>query len=518
MAVLFYIQRSLLRGYMSRLLTLTRAARLVGVTRGALQKKIVGGELETFEGMVSPEDLLRAYPETHLDDTAVMERFTQIKDNAFSLRVRERILPDLDVLLTRLTALGKELSQLKSQMTRYQDTLAQLDERFAGMERNDARLGPAFAALRSWMRGELEKNASPSDGSHALIIRDTLLRLMVAQVQLLPGGREFFVEGSDSILEAALRAGISLPYGCSDGSCGLCKARIVSGQSQPVREPLFKLSPDDQARGQVLLCCHAALTDLVIEATPPAGVQDIPRQQLVAEVKAIEFPAEDMAVLHLRSPASRRLRFLSGQHVRLDLGAGIAADYPVASCPCEDRSLQFHVRRRADSAFAVKVFAGLGDADAVSVIGPFGEFVLQAESDRPLLFIAADDGFAPIKSLIEHALALDVAEAIHLYWFGLHAHGQYLDNLCRAWADALDNVFYTSVMLPPETTAAGAAALSTPALTVNLERLTQAHPDLAAFEVYLAGPRAFVDFTRGLLLQHGLPDRQLHVDFTSEAT
>lgn len=502
---------------MSRLLTLTRAARLVGVTRGALQKKIVGGELETFEGMVSPEDLLRAYPETRLDDNTVMERFSQIKDNAFSRRVRERILPDLDVLLARLTGLGKELSQLKSQMTHYQDVLARLDERLAGMEQNDARLRPAFGALRTWMRNELEKNPSAADATHALVIRDTLLRLMVAQVRLLPGGREFFVEGSDSILEAALRAGISLPYGCSDGSCGLCKARIVSGQIQPQREPAFKLSAEDRARGQALLCCHLALTDLVIEATPPAHVRDIPRQQLVAQVKAIEFPVADLAVLHLRSPASRRLRFLSGQHVRLDLGDGMSAEYPVASCPCEERTLQFHVRRRADHAFSARVFAGLGDADVVSVDGPFGEFVLQDESDRPLLFIAADDGFAPIKSLIEHALALDVAEFMHLYWFGMHAQGQYLDNLCRAWADALDNFLYTPIMLLPASPPAGAAGLSQPELVADLERLIQTHPDLAAFEVYVAGPPAFVDLTRGFLLTHGLPQPQLHVDYTGEA-
>jgi CDP-4-dehydro-6-deoxyglucose reductase len=297
----------------------------------------------------------------------------------------------------------------------------------------------------------------------------------------------------------------------------LCKARIVSGQIQPQREPAFKLSAEDRARGQALLCCHLALTDLVIEATPPAHVRDIPRQQLVAQVKAIEFPVADLAVLHLRSPASRRLRFLSGQHVRLDLGDGMSAEYPVASCPCEERTLQFHVRRRADHAFSARVFAGLGDADVVSVDGPFGEFVLQDESDRPLLFIAADDGFAPIKSLIEHALALDVAEFMHLYWFGMHAQGQYLDNLCRAWADALDNFLYTPIMLLPASPPAGAAGLSQPELVADLERLIQTHPDLAAFEVYVAGPPAFVDLTRGFLLTHGLPQPQLHVDYTGEA-
>jgi CDP-4-dehydro-6-deoxyglucose reductase len=499
---------------MSRLLTLTRAARLVGVTRGALQKKIVAGELATFEGMVTPEDLLRAYPNTRFDDNTAMERFTQIKDNAFTLRVRERILPDMDALLARLTTLGAELSQLKSQLSRYQELLARLDEHLAGMEQNDARLTPAFSALRAWMRSELEKSPGPADDTHALVIRDTLLRLMVAQVRLLPGGREFFVEGTDSILEAALRAGISLPYGCSDGSCGLCRARIVSGQSQPLRTASFKLSAEEQARGQVLLCCQAALTDLVIEAEQLVSARDIPRQQLVAKVQTVEFPQEDLAVLHLRTPASRRLRFLSGQRVHLDLGAGLTADHPVASCPCEERILQFHVRRRDGDAFSAKVFTGLSDPVGVGVEGPYGDFVLQEESERPLLFIAADDGFAPIKSLIEHALALDVAETVHLYWYGLRAQGRYLDNLCRAWADALDNFFYTPVTLQP---AAHDAGLSIPALTASLERLVQAHPDLAAFDVYLAGPRAFVDVTGDFLRRHGLTDGRLHVDFTSEA-
>lgn len=500
---------------MSRLLTLTRAARLVGVTRGALQKKIVGGELETFEGMVSPEDLLRVYPETHLDDNSVMERFTQIKDNAFSLRVRERVLPDLDVLLARLTALGTELSQLKSQLARYQDTLALLDERLAGMEQNDPRLGPAVAALRSWMRSELDKPPGPGDDTHALVIRDTLLRLMVAQVRLLPGGREFFVEGSDNILEAALRAGISLPYGCSDGSCGLCMARIVSGQIQKVREPVYTLSAQELARGQALLCSHAALTDLVIEAPPAPRAQDIPRQQLQAQVKAIEFPVPDVAVLHLRPPASTRLRFLSGQHVRLTLGDGASAEYPVASCPCEERSLQFHVRRQEGNAIAEKIFAGMHDSEVIGVDGPYGGFVLQEGSDGPLLFIAADDGFAPIKSLIEHALALDVAEIMHLYWFGLHGQGLYLDNLCRAWADALDNFLYTPVRLLPEPAADGMATSTTP-LSGHLERLVRDQPDLEAFEVYLAGPPDFVEFTRDFLRRHGLPERQLHVNGSPE--
>ena len=86
---------------MPRLLTLTRAARLVGVSRGALQSKIRSGELAAFEGMVAAEDLLRAYPELKLEDHAALERFERIKDAAFARRVRERLLPSTDVLIAR---------------------------------------------------------------------------------------------------------------------------------------------------------------------------------------------------------------------------------------------------------------------------------------------------------------------------------------------------------------------------------------------------------------------------------
>ena len=496
---------------MSRLLTLTRAARLAGVARGALQKKIISGELRTFEGMVAPVDLLRAYPEIRMDDNTVMERFTQIKDSAFSLRVRERIMPDPDVLMARVSELGKELAELKSQLGRYQYVMEHLDEQLAGMQRNDVGLKAAFDALRSWLRNKLAQDVTATGDTHTLAIRDTLLRLMVAQVRLLPSGREFFVEGSDTVLEAALRAGVSLKYGCSDGSCGLCKARIVSGRTRQVHVPGFVLAPEEAARGWVPLCCHAALTDMIIEAEQD-NVQTIPKQKLTIRVKAIEHPVQDMAVVHMQLPKSRRLRFLSGQRVRLDLGQGMVAEYPVASCPCDERNLQFHVHRTHNHTFSEHVHTRLRNADVVSIEGPLGEFVLTQDTHRSLLFIAADDGFAPIKSLIEHAMALDAAELIHLYWFSLRTHGHYLDNLCRAWADALDNFYYTPVVLP------GANGDWTGPLAAKLATLTREHPDLQAFDVYLAGPRAFVELVRGFLLEHGLPHTQLHADCSGEIT
>jgi CDP-4-dehydro-6-deoxyglucose reductase len=436
---------------MPRYLTLSRAARLVGVRRGALQAKIRSGELAAFEGMVSEEDLVRAYPEAHLEDNAFLERLEAIKEAAFARRVRERVAPSPEVLMARL-----------AELERY---CAILEERLRA---------PLFA-------------------------RERLLRMMSAHVQVKPSGHEFFVDGNDSLLEAALRAGLSLDYGCSAGSCGKCKARVVSGEVHRLRHSDYAFSAAEKAAGVVLMCCHTAATDLVIEAREAHGAADMPLQTIDARVKAVSPMGEDMRLLHLQTPRSNRLRFLAGQSVRLALGAGAAASFPVASCPCDERNLHFHVRRRAAEAFAERVFAGLKDVDTVRVEGPRGEFVLDEDSTRPLVFVAFDTGFAPVKSLIEHAMALDASESLHLYWIAGGEGGHYLDNLCRSWGDALDNFHYHPI-----------------AAQAVLWPLLRDHPRLADSDVYVAGPAQAVHAAEFALLEHGVPRAQLRLS-TPEA-
>jgi len=108
---------------MPRLLTLSRAARLVGVRRGALQSKIRSGELAAFEGMVSAEDLLRAYPQARLEDNSGLERFEAIKDAAFARRMRERLMPSTEALVARLAEMSREPERYP-----YQDWVCRLEE------------------------------------------------------------------------------------------------------------------------------------------------------------------------------------------------------------------------------------------------------------------------------------------------------------------------------------------------------------------------------------------------------
>jgi len=318
---------------------------------------------------------------------------------------------------------------------------------------------------------------------------------MAAHVQVRPSGHEFFVEGNDSLLEAALRSGLALDYGCSIGSCGRCKARIVSGQAQRMRHSDYALTAAEKNAGVVLMCCHTALGDLVIEAREALGAADMPVQTIDARVKSVSALAEDMRLLHLQTPRSNRLRFLAGQSASLTLPDGASISLPLASCPCDDRNLQFHVQRRAGDAFAERVFAGLKGVDSVRVEGPRGEFVLNEESRRPLVFVAFDTGFAPIKSLIEHAMALDASETLHLYWMAPGPGGHYLDNLCRSWGDALDDFHYQPI-----------------AAQAVLWRLLRDHPRLGDCDAYVAGPAPLAHAAELQLLEHGLPRAQLSVN------
>ena len=343
---------------------------------------------------------------------------------------------------------------------------------------------------------ELEAVLGECEAPNALAVMDDMLRVMSAHVILHPSRHEFFVDGADTLLDAALRSGLALNYGCSNGNCGLCKARVVSGQVQKIRHHDYVLSEAEKQQSYTLLCANTAVGDLVIEALESAEPADIPAQQIVARVKAVQALGDDLMLLHLQTPRTNRLRFLAGQNLTLTAG-GASAQLPIASCPCDDRNMQFHVVRDTEDSFAQRVFGSLKTGDAVTLFGPWGDFVLRADSPRSIVFAACDAGFAPIKSLLEHAMALELSERLCLYWLATRPAGHYLANLCRSWADALDNFTYMPI------TAEHGDALEL------VRRIGADHADLNAFDIYLAGPEAFVRTATMTLREQGFPETQL---------
>lgn len=482
---------------MSKLLTLSRAARLIGVTRNALQDKIRDGELLATDGMVSSEALQRVFPDLRLEDAGAFERVVQIKEQAFGKRLRERVLPPQDVLAQRLFAQGQELDSMRRHLARYHELVAGLRDRIEAMG-SDERARELAAMLDEGLAQVL---ASP-ERTDSVAVMDEMLRVMSAQVTIRPSGHEFFVDGSETILEAALHAGLTPAYGCGNGNCGLCKARIVSGETRQIRPSDYPLSAVERAQNYKLLCSHTAVSDVVIELVEARSPGDIPEQELVAKVRSVSPLDEHTRLLHLQTPRTSRLRFLAGQSVTLSAAGGrldFRGDYPIASCPCDDRNLMFHITRadvQAGDDFAARLFAGaLRAGDAVDIRGPFGEFVLRQETGRQLAFLCCDAGFAPVRSLVEHALSIDNFPAISVYWAATRPGGQYLANQCRAWADAIDHFIYRPIDAEDAAMAGRATAGS---------MLADMNGEATPPDVYLAGDTAFVQTAKAILSTAGI--------------
>ena len=485
---------------MSQWLTLSRAAHLLGISRIALQKRIREGELPSFDGMVASDDLQRSWPELDLDESGSFEKTRAIREDAFAKRLRERVLPTQETLAQRLFAQGQELAELQRTLTGYHALFEALQARLAAVP-----APPADELTRLLDEGLAQALAAPAPG-HDMVALDAMLRVMSAHITVKPSGREFFVEGSETLLKAALSAGLTPNYGCGNGNCGLCKARVVAGEVRVVGPSGYRFSEAEKAQNHVLMCvCTALSSDLVLEVLEAGAPADIPEQRIVAKVHRIDALSADVMRLHLQTPRSNRLRFLAGQRVTLGVSADLAggsdlhAEYPVASCPCDDRNLIFHLcrtdRRAAGADFRQCVSDGrIKAGDDVSVWGPWGSFVLEKNSVRPLVFIAIDEGFAPVNSLIEHAIAVDAAESISLYWASSQPGGQYLPNQCRAWHEALDEFSYLALAAD------------------ELAAVLAANSALPACEVYLAGETEQVERLAKALLAAGVPPQQLHVE------
>jgi len=477
---------------MRHFLPLSRVTKLVGISRHALQELIRSGSLDTFDGMVEMNELLRAFPGTQLDDDAEFRRITEIKEKAFGKRVFERAMPDKEVLSARLLELGNEYAATKALLMHYSNILSWLDEKIDELEeQQSAETRHALHMLRAFIVRHLADIPPDAEKVQAMIAQERILKIMSAHVTIKPSGHEFFVEGNDTLLEAALRAGVSLNYGCNNGNCGECRARLISGEVKKVHAHDYVLSQAEKDAGEFLLCSCSAVNDVVIEANV-AGARDIQVQLLDARVKSVEVFNPQVAALHLLAPRSQRLRFLAGQSIRLS-SHGVAGQYAIASCPCEERHIEVQLLRKPDDAFSELLFGGLKAQEIIEIEGPYGDFVLEDASERPVFFLAFGAGFAPIKSLIQHAMSLDLAEAMDLHWLD-DGTGHYQDNLCRSWADALDNFNYSP-------------HVRTDDMEATLTNIVKDYPDLNRFDVYASGTTSQLQVAKKVFLKYGLPEQ-----------
>ena len=320
---------------------------------------------------------------------------------------------------------------------------------------------------------------------------------MSVTVVLNPSGHSFVVEEGETVLESALRSGLAPEYGCANGTCGECKARVVSGEVREIRFHDYVIGEAEKRMGYTLLCCATAVRDTHFEAVEAACPEDIPMQKVRARVHALKRIGDDLVILEIRVQRGRILRFLAGQHVQLTLKGLAPKKLPVASCHCDGLNLQFHLSRNTGDAFSEHVFDVLETSEKLDVEGPWGSFTLQTNSERPIIYFAYGTAFAPIKSIIEHAINLELCQPMHLYWCVPENSPPYMHDYCRSLTDALDNFSYHTL------------AVDAASSDVNAKRIAADHPGIADYDVYVAGPDDFASSASRVFLDRGLPENRL---------
>ena len=341
---------------------------------------------------------------------------------------------------------------------------------------------------------------------------------MSYQVTLKTSGKQFTVNPDENLLEAALRQGINLPYGCKNGACGSCKGKRLEGQVSHGQHSENALSKADETAGGILFCCAHPQSDLLIEAREVQGSGDIAIRKVPCRVNTISKPSNDVAILKLQLPASERFQFLAGQYLEFLLKDGQRRAYSIANAPEQEGPLELHIRHLPGGLFTDFVFGAvtpaLKEKDILRFEGPLGSFFLREDSKKPIIFVAAGTGFAPIKSIIEQMQAKKIHRPIHLYWGGRRPSDLYLDDLCKSWEKEISDFKYVPVI---------SNALAEDAWQGRTGFVHQAvmtdHSDMKGFQVYACGAPVMVNAARNdFSAKCQLPEEEFFADsFTSAA-
>ena len=337
---------------------------------------------------------------------------------------------------------------------------------------------------------------------------------MTFQVLVNPSGRQFSCDAGESILAAAIRAGVGLPYGCKNGACGSCKGKIVSGQAELGTHQERALSAAEREAGQTLFCCAMPQSDVVIEAREVLGVGDFPIKKLPSRVAKLDRLTDDVMVLSLQLPATERMQFKAGQYIEFLLKDGKRRAYSMATAPHSDELLALHIRHMPGGLFTDQVFGTLKEKDILRFEGPLGTFFLREDSEKPIIMLASGTGFAPIKAMIDHWAHQQSTRPITLYWGGRRPADLYMNALCEEWAKTLPNFRYIPVISDalPEDQWNGRTGFVHKAVMHDLQNLSD-------YQVYACGAPIMVEAAqRDFVAECKLPNEEFFADsFTSEA-
>jgi CDP-4-dehydro-6-deoxyglucose reductase, E3 len=362
---------------------------------------------------------------------------------------------------------------------------------------------PVYALLYRWTPGELWLLVG---GATALFLVAPWLppkrrRKEGFHILVHPDNRIIPVREGERLLEAALREDMRVPFECRNGGCGTCKGSLLYGKVDYGPYQDTALSEAERREGKLLLCCATPLSDLEIEYAPTGLPGSIPVKIYTARVAKMNRLSHDVMQLILKMEGDEVPFFYAGQYLNVLLPDGQKRSFSFATGPHQRDHVELQIRWIQGGLFTTRVFTEMKEGDRLRFEGPLGSFFLREDSEKPIIFVAGATGFAPVKSMMEHAFHTGLKRRMYLFWGVRSLRDLYLPELPGKWDREHENFTFVPVLSEPrpEDNWTGRTGLVHDVILADF-------PDLSGHQIYACGSVAMVQAAHPAFMAHGMSE------------
>ncbi|MGE7994061.1 NADH:ubiquinone reductase (Na(+)-transporting) subunit F [Pseudomonas sp. NPDC089554] len=332
---------------------------------------------------------------------------------------------------------------------------------------------------------------------------------MSYQVTIEPTGEQIEVQEGQTILQAALRQGVWLPFACGHGTCATCKVQVLEGEVDIGAASSFALMDMERDEGKVLACCAIPQSDLVIEADVDADPDFLGHtvEDFEAVVTALVDLSPTIKGVHLK--LDRPMAFQAGQYINLQLpGIEGTRAFSLANPPSKADEVELHIRRVEGGAATTWVHERMKVGDAVGLSGPYGQFFVRASQPGDLIFVAGGSGLSSPQSMILDLLEAKDARQIVLFQGARNRAELYNQALFEGLAREHSNFTYVPALsqADDDTQWRGFKGYVHDAAKAHFEGRFASH------KAYLCGPPVMIDSAITCLMQGRLFERDIFME------
>lgn len=334
---------------------------------------------------------------------------------------------------------------------------------------------------------------------------------MSYQLTIEPLGQTIDIEDGQTILDAALRAGIYLPHACCHGLCATCKVQVVDGEVEHGVASSFALMDFEREERKCLACCATAESDLVIEAEieDDPDAENLPVRDFAGTISRIEALTPTIKGLWIKLDEPTGMRFQAGQYINLHLPDGIGSRaFSIASPPSTMGEIELNVRIVPGGQGTGYIHEKMAVGERVHISGPYGRFFVKKSARVPVVFMAGGSGLSSPRSMILDLLAEGFDLPITLVYGQRSRDELYYHDEFLALAARYPNFRYVPALShEPENSAwQGFRGFVHEAAKAAFDN------DFRGHKAYLCGPPLMIEACIATLMQGRLFERDIYTE------